>query len=207
MQVVGFFYACLVNASFALACEITNFLPPIGGISPNKETYQQQTLLEKLGSGMDGLQLMASFYISYASIRIVVIFATNVFNIALESIKDFPDLAKVLQKNRLETLQLAPNIFIPSLILELAIMSADRVCSYGERSEQLENAYSMILPSLANEFCHHTGLYFFTSKFPEIRRFVFVAIMVMVSFLDIIIILSLYHHYYQYHHYHTITSR
>ena len=130
---------------------------------------------------MDGLQLMANFYISYASIRIVVIFATNVFNIALESIKDFPDLAKVLQKNRLETLRLAPNIFIPSLILELAIMSADRVCSYGEReNKHSENPYSMILPTLANEFCHHTGLYFFTSKFPEIRRFIFVAIMVMV---------------------------
>lgn len=175
MQVVAFCYACLVNASFALACEITNFLPPL--TQKQQSSQQSLSIFDKLGNGMEGYQLMSKFYISYASMRIVIIFATNVFNIALESLIDFPDLAKVLEKNRLETLWLAPNIFIPSIILELGIVTADPICSFGESKV---DSYFSITQVIAKQFCNHTGLQFFTCKYPEIRRLTFVAVMIMV---------------------------
>ena len=65
LQVVGFCWAFLVNAAFALAARSTALLPP----SPSTSSSS--------ASRMTSLQLICTYYVSYATIRVFIWFAQN----------------------------------------------------------------------------------------------------------------------------------
>ena len=97
--------------------------------------------------------------------RVVVSFANCIISVAIESMRDFPMAAKVLRSGGKFTLQLSFLIFIPSLVLEVGLLSADHVC--------FDNFWSDLV-------CKHTGLYYLTAKFPEIRKVVLYCTLAMV---------------------------
>ena len=101
----------------------------------------------------------------YASVRVVVSFANCIISVAIESMRDFPAAAKVLRSGGKFTLQLTFLIFIPSLVLEIGLLSADYVC--------FDSMWS-------NLVCKHSGLYYLTTKFPEIRKVVIYCTLAMV---------------------------
>ena len=186
-QLVGLCWAFLVNAAFALACRVTYFLPPIdlagaaavlssqisnnSTLSFNLSNAVQSDPHSLLSSPTNTGKLIAAFYVSYASVRVVVSFAQSVFAIALESIIDFPDASLKLSKGGIFTLKLTPLVFVPALILEIGLISADFCC------------YSTIMPEsnsrLPEAICHGTGLTYLTSSYPEIRRIIFYAVVLM----------------------------
>jgi hypothetical protein len=183
-QVVGLCYAFLVNAAFALACRVPYFLPPIdlaavaaisGGI--NGSTSFNTTTSPAASSSKESLlssptrsaQLIAAFYVSYASVRVVVGFAQSVFAIALESAKDFPDAALEMSKGGILLLKLTPIVFVPALTLEMGLMFADTLCLSTTSSP----------PLLGPALCDGCGLRYLTSAYPEIRRITFYAVVLM----------------------------
>ena len=188
-QLVGLCWAFLVNAAFALACRVTYFLPPIdlagaaavlsSQINNNKSTltFNLSNAVPSdprslLSSPTNTGKLIAAFYVSYASVRVVVSFAQSVFAIALESIIDFPDASLKLSKGGIFTLKLTPLVFVPALILEIGLISADFCC------------YHTTLPGdtsrLPEAICHGIGLTYLTSNYPEVRRIIFYAVVLMV---------------------------
>lgn len=151
---------------------MTAFLPPINftSVSPILTLTKDTTSL--LSSPYSTLQLIAAFYVSYASIRVVVSFAQSVFLIALESIKDFPDAALLLSRGGMFTLQLTPIIFVPALYLEFGLICSDYLC--------IENEDGTNVNTIQSGICNHTGLVYLTSTYPEVRRLVFYAVIIMV---------------------------
>ena len=180
-QVVGLCWVFLVNAAFALATRVTTFLPPmnLANDTDRSMTFHtatpdtDQVLSSPLSSPYTSVQLIATFYVSYASIRVVVSFAQSVFHIALESIKDFPDAAQVLARGGIFTLQLTPIVFVPALFLESGLICADYFCS-----EAGDNG--ILTDTVQGGICNHTGLFYLTSVYPEVRKLVFYAVIVMV---------------------------
>ena len=183
-QVVGLLYAFLVNAAFALACRVPYFLPPIdlavvaavtsGGLINSSSDTLNVTLPTEpsereslLSSPTRSAQLIAAFYVSYASVRVVVGFAQSVFAIALESAKDFPDAALEMSKGGILLLKLTPIVFVPALTLEMGLMFADTLCLPAPS------------PLLGPALCDASGLTYLTSAYPEIRRITFYAVVLM----------------------------
>ena len=139
-----------MNATLAIACSPSSFFH-----AKNDESAPSHTFI----------RLVCSFYVLYASVRVVVSFANCIISVAIESIRDFPAAAKVLRSGGKFTLQLTFLIFIPSLVLEIGLLSADSVC--------FDNFWSDL-------FCKHSGLYYLTAKFPEIRKVVIYCTLAMV---------------------------
>ena len=150
LQVVALCWAFLVNSALALASEWAAFLP----ISSNV-------------NGSNTIHLVLAFYVSYASFRVVISFAQSVSHSALESMKDFPEAARVLSSAGKFTLYLSPIIFIPTFLLEFGLIYSDKLCNINK------NEYLQII-------CHNSGLYFLSSAYPEVQRLVFYSITVMV---------------------------
>jgi len=149
LQVVVLCWAFLVNSALSLACEWANFLP-----------------LSSTVNGSNTVRLVTTFYVSYASFRVVICFAQYVSQAALESMKDFPEAASILSHAGKLTLQLSPVIFIPAFIMELGLVFADPLCHSS-------NQYF-------SWGCNNSGLYYLTSTHPEMRRLVFYTLIVMV---------------------------
>lgn len=84
------------------------------------------------------------------------------FIIALQNIKDFPDASKVISSNGVHSLNLFPLIFIPSIVLEVALLTSDVVCN------------------AAVNVCNYSGLYYLTSQFPHLRRIFIYSLLIMV---------------------------
>lgn len=177
MQVVGFIWAILLSCLVALACKITSFLPysAVEGEGINQENHQSSQI-----------QLVAAFYVSYASIRVFIAFGQNLYTLALESVSNFPTAAKVLSKGGIVTLSLAQLIFVPALVLQISLIVADYVCldeDVGITNEGRTMASNTALTTtfyLRHEFCRRSGLNFLTSESGETRRLVFLALVVMV---------------------------
>jgi hypothetical protein len=196
-QLVGFAWAFLINASFALAAEITAFLPSFAAVNKDYINSYSDTIL-KSSLSYSSTELVAAFYVAYASIRVVIGFAQSVFHIALESIKDFPDASRILSNGGLSTLKLTPIIFIPSLILQLSLISADYICylNLNDGSNSLidykafsiNNIFNIILgdgesfklfiSQSSLSVCRHSGIVFLSSNYPMIRRIVFFSLLV-----------------------------
>lgn len=173
-QVVGLCWAFLVNAAFSLATRLTAFLPPLNLTNDSNLTSPSLNIAPSLlSSPHTSVQLIAIFYVSYASIRVVVSFAQSVFHIALESIKDFPDTARVLSRGGVFTLHLTPIVFTPALFLELGLIFADPFCS-----EVVEGVIQS--NTIQAGICNHTGLFYLTSAYSEVRRIIFYAVIAMV---------------------------
>ncbi|CAK9251025.1 unnamed protein product [Sphagnum jensenii] len=178
MQVVGFSGALLCNASFTLACRIAYFLPPLFDSPVLEGTTDVPS--------NSALYLVAVYYVSYASIRVMVGFAQGIFQIGLESIKDFPDACALLARGGLLTLQLAPVVFTPVIVLECALLLADPICSFpvnisgDPRSYAAEDWLQGSLADGAGFLCDVTGLRFLTSPYADVRRMVFSSLVVMV---------------------------
>jgi hypothetical protein len=170
-QVVGLCWAFLVNAAFSLATRVTAFLPPLeltNDLNLSSPTLDVSPSL--LSDPHTSVQLIAIFYVSYASIRVVVSFAQSVFHIALESIKDFPDVARVLSRGGVFTLHLTPIVFTPALFLELGLIFADPFCL-----EVVDSKSNVIQQGI----CNHTGLFYLTSAYPEVVRLIFYTVIAM----------------------------
>ncbi len=188
-QVVGFCWAFLVNASFAVACQLPTRLLPTDMFTT--------------------IQLMSALYISYASIRVVIAFAQAVFHLALESLVDFPQASQKLSKGGKNTLFLAPVAFIPALLLECSLVVADTLCGsenmmtstdstlfsstsshslfsnafefpFSTSSSSMPLSSSMLISNVSSKICRHTGIFFLTSSYPEVRRLIFYSLFVMV---------------------------
>lgn len=80
LQVVGFCWIFLVNASFAISCQAASFVPIPDSNSSNNTTI---------------IQLIASFYFIYASARVVISYAQYASYLGYQSLQDFPHLATV----------------------------------------------------------------------------------------------------------------
>lgn len=181
LQVVGFIYAFLVNAAFAMASStliysyFPHFLKSIGisinetGSDTTNSSYQPYKLDE---AAPDLTQFIAIFYVYIASIRVVIQFGQSVFHMALESIKDFPDLAKSLCINTDATLQIYPVIFIPTVILEAVLLISDNVCTSNS-----DSGSSTIIQDV---LCSGCGFNYFTFQYPEMRRLSLISLVVMV---------------------------
>lgn len=143
-QDVGFCWAFLLNATLAIACSPSSF-------------FRGQEAIETSVPSMSFLRLVCSFYVLYASIRVVISFANVILAVAMECFSDFPQAMKVLHKGGMLTLRLSFLIFIPSLILECGLLSADLICT---------DSY------ISHLICLHSGLFYITSAYPEIRRLV-----------------------------------
>ena len=72
-QVVGITWGSLVNASFALACELSYIV------------HESTTV-----------RLICTFYIYYASLRVVIVFAQATATFALQNMDNFPDACRLL---------------------------------------------------------------------------------------------------------------
>jgi hypothetical protein len=177
MQVVGFCWAILVNAAFAVSCRSSEYLPPFEVFTYVYSLVQTCLGYQELGinlnlpkdssSSLSSVQLLLAFYISYASIRVFIGFAQSIFAIALQSIKDFPDASKLLASGGSLTLKFVPLVFIPSIILEIALLTSD-LCASDDLS---------IIPY---RLCRHSGLFYISSKYPHSRRIVMYSLIVMV---------------------------
>ena len=183
-QVVALCWAFLVNAAFALACRVPFFLPPLdlviessmSNLTQSSGTSNSTDWNSLLSSPSTSVQLIAAFYVSYASIRVVVNFAQSLFYVALESIKDFPEASAELSKGGIFTLQLFPIVFIPALVLEIGLISADTLCLVS--SNKSDEKYSDV--SYVNAFvCRNSGLGYITSTFPEVRRVILYGVLAM----------------------------
>jgi hypothetical protein len=84
LQVVGYCWAFLVNAAFAISCQAASFLP-------FNQTNDEATTL----------QLIASFYFAYASARVVVAYAQYASYLGYQSLQDFPHIASVSSSSSL----------------------------------------------------------------------------------------------------------
>ena len=156
MQIVGFCWAFLVNAAFALACRSTELLPP-GMMQSESATGTVQS--HEHVSSYSSIQLIAAFYVSYASIRVVIGFAQSVFSISLESVKSFPDVAKRLSRGGKKTLQLIPLVFILPIVVMVSLMCADRVCERDDATQPWQRG-----------LCDKSGISYLSSKNPDLRR-------------------------------------
>lgn len=78
-QVVGYCWAFLVNAAFAISCQIASFLP-----------------FNHINNEATTLQLIASFYFVYASARIVISYAKSSSYLGYQSLQDFPHISLVI---------------------------------------------------------------------------------------------------------------
>ena len=181
MQVMGICWAVLVNAGFALACRVTYILPEIrldvasklrisadvAGFSPSATS-----------------EVMASFYVFYASIRIMITFAQNVFTIALQSTQDFPDASKQIARGGMSSLTLTRAAFFPAIMLQLGLICADTVCmDIGDEDGVLatETLLSFqAVSQLRSKICEHFGFNFFTSPYANVRNLIFAVVLIMV---------------------------
>ena len=85
LQVVGLCWGVLLNAGFSLACRITGVLPYLstGPLFTSGNADGEFTTSVSV-------QMISTFYVSYASVRSVIGFASSIFNLALDSINNFP---------------------------------------------------------------------------------------------------------------------
>lgn len=171
MTIVGFCWAILVNASFSIAVRSTEFLPPIY-LFEYILNYGQPAAIDndsfKIDSIADfsSIQIMSVFYVSYASIRIFIGFAKSIFFIGLQSIRDFPNAAKILSLDSSRTLRLVPMMFIPTFFLEVALLLADFSCTSDSNDIQLP-ILKYRIPSV--DICKQ-GLVYLSSSYPHIRK-------------------------------------
>lgn len=139
VQNVGFCWAFLVNASFAIACHVATFLP-----------FQD---------GMDSYKLVGSFYVVYASVRVITYFASTTGKMAIFCLQNFSGVEKILLMDRIHFFKCYHTLFGVLLILETALVIADPVC--------------LDLLPLGSQVCTYTGLWLITQSRPAYRRLLY----------------------------------
>lgn len=189
-QIVGLCWGILLNAGFYLACRSTAILPKVSLSalsipSINAEEFTSTT----------SAQLIALFYVSYASIRVVINFANSVLYLALESIQNFPNASKNFVSRGENTLGFTQFCFFPVLVLLVALISADSLCSHvllgledpatlpsevELGNENISDDKDELLVRTKDALCNHTGYYYLTSQFPQSRRLIFYSLLIMV---------------------------
>jgi uncharacterized membrane protein YhdT len=109
VQNVGFCWAFLGNASFALACQAAAFLPS--------------------SSGSGTLQLVASFYVVYACARIVIYLGTWSARFAVFCLQQFSGVEKAFTLDRDHFVRGCENMFYILIALESALLFSELICS------------------------------------------------------------------------------
>jgi len=160
-QVVGFNWAILVNASFALACQ-----------------------LKELIRGASMTQLVLTFYIYYASLRVIAAFAVSSGFFGMQSLNNFPVACDTVSKNKKDALSSGGVVFLPLIALEIGLLLSDVVCPFGDSVDKsngdtpLTEVY--IAPPEPSFICKHTGLHFLTSNYIEVRRLLFYSLVTFI---------------------------
>lgn len=109
VQNVGFLWAFLVNASFAVACQVASFLP-----------FQD---------GMDTHKLVGSFYLVYSSVRVITYFAATMGRFAIFCLQNFSGIEKLLLLERDYVVKFYHIFFGMIFALELALIGSDVCCA------------------------------------------------------------------------------
>ncbi len=123
LQVVGLCWGVLLNAGFSLACRITGVLPYLstGPLFTSGNADGEFTTSVSV-------QMISTFYVSYASVRSVIGFASSIFNLALDSINNFPKSTASIVKRGKYVLQTSEWCFLPPLLLLLGLAGSDYMC-------------------------------------------------------------------------------
>jgi len=196
LQVVGICWAILLNAGFALACQVTHILPALRVDTNAGYMNVYSADLSNFSSGATA-QLIASFYVAYASIRIMIAFGKNVFSIALQSTTDFPDASKQVVEGGASSLTITRMAFIPAIALQVGLIFADTMCIdvmgdsesvFRTPHTTMDSAYAYRIWSSAlflsrparNKLCTHLGFNYFTSPYKNIRSLFFSVLLIMV---------------------------
>ena len=202
LQVVGICWAILLNAGFALACRVTYILPALR-VNPNASYMNMYSADLSNFSSAATAQLIASFYVAYASIRIMIAFAQNVFSIALQSTTDFPEASKQVAEGGTSSLTITRMAFISAIALQVGLIFADTMCI--DVMNGLENdllmppttmdsitaqytvtAYGVWHTALyhsrpaRNKICTHLGFNYFTTPYKHVRSLFFSVLLIMV---------------------------
>lgn len=109
IQNVGFLWAFLVNASFAVACQVAAFLP-----------FQD---------GMNTYKLVGSFYLVYSSVRVITYFAANMGRFAVFCLQNFNGIEKIMLVEREYLTKIYHAIFGMLFFLELLLIFSEVLCS------------------------------------------------------------------------------
>ena len=188
LQVVGICWAILLNAGFALACRVTYILPALN-VDPSKSfTYTAD--LSNFSSSATA-QLMASSYVAYASIRIMIAYGRNVFDIALQSTQDFPEAARQVVAGGVASLTITSAAFVPAIALQVGLIFADTMCidvmgdlqaDVGLGIPYADTAYRVWRTALParDKICTHLGFHYFTTPHKHVRSLFFSVLLIMV---------------------------
>jgi hypothetical protein len=129
LQVVGLCWAILLNAGFSLACRITNVLPYIeSSVLQNTATQAASSFVSGDFTTSVSVQMISTFYVSYASVRSVISFSSSIFNLALDSMNNFPVSAAAMVKRGEYLLDTSHWCFLPALVLLLGLAGSDNLC-------------------------------------------------------------------------------
>ena len=109
VQNVGFLWAFLVNASFAVACQVAAFLPFQDPVST--------------------LNLVTYFYLVYSSVRIIAYFAAAMGKFAIFCLQDFSGIERLLLMDRDLAINFYHIVFGIIILLELSLLLSDMLCS------------------------------------------------------------------------------
>jgi hypothetical protein len=109
VQNVGFLWAFLVNASFAVACQVAAFLP-----------FQ---------AGMDTYTLVGSFYLVYSSVRVITHFAAATGRCAIFCLQNFAGIEKILLIERVHAVKFYHVVFSSIFLMELTLLSSEFFCA------------------------------------------------------------------------------
>ena len=114
LQVVGLCWAVLINAGFSLACRITSVLPYIeSSVLQNPVSQAATSFVSGDFTTSVSVQMISTFYVSYASVRSVIAFSGSIFNLAMDSINNFPTSSAAMVKRGKYLLETSHWCFLP----------------------------------------------------------------------------------------------
>ena len=115
--------------------------------------------------------LIINFYVHYASIRTVVSFAQSHASIAFDMLQDFSHFSKFVEINGIRVFNSYHLLFVPCIILEVSLLSADSICLINETSHAHD---------FRKRLCLTTGLQYITSQYIAARFLIFVSLIIVV---------------------------
>jgi hypothetical protein len=196
LQVLGFVWAVLINASFAMACRITYILPDIRWSAEFSSFYMDT---DRNFSVRVTSQVLFAFYVQYASLKVVATFGLNVLHVALLSMTPIrlkgtaaADSAFISTMMPLLKIMLQLS-YLPSFIVCAGLLSADSVCLNFDSSSTTAGFGSILSLDIASGIlyfqnhirsllCTRVGLAYLTSPNTQLRRAIlFVAVVLLIN--------------------------
>jgi hypothetical protein len=148
IQNVAFCWAFLVNACIAVACKVAAILP--------------------FDDGSSIMTFFASFYLVYSSVRVATYFGTYTAKCAIACLQNFSGIERAFSIDNDSMRKIFHIFFTTLLLLELALISADAMCS------------TWVTPSLHWLTCRNSGLQLLSQDHASNRRLLFCLLAVVV---------------------------